>query len=77
MIIDLSLVEIIDKPRTTFQLSKLEENNFDWIKCFTKNEENLVKIGIAFAEDLPGMLDEFVNGPLKINEKFTFMAEPD
>ena len=30
-IIDLSIMELIDKPRNTFQLSNLEENNFDWV----------------------------------------------
>ena len=43
---------------------------------FTSNDENVLRNGIGYAEELPGILSEYSRGPFKIDNRFSLMEHP-
>ena len=78
-LIERDLEQIRMAPHRNFQvlLPRLVENTYDWPKMFMENDLQILKNGIAFAENLHGLLVENPDGPLNIRNKFTILEDPD
>ena len=68
---------IVDNREFAPVLANLQEGTYDWSIMLAENEKTPLKNGIAFAEDLPGMLSEYEEGPIKIYQKFSVTDDPE